>query len=284
MLFRCRSRPGTQSPEPSPRLDVRTHALPSASTTVRFVVCPSPRSPVVERGEQRRRAAGRIEAGKRLADPCEPGSRQHAPVREARLDGSRPLGPVGAEVGRGQHAVALGDQVEQRRGDRSRVDGARALVADQLERGDEPRLVEQIALAEQSPGGRVEASALAHRHHRLEHREARRHAPRGSATPARASRSAGSTSHPPRQSPVGARQRGEPGGQAGHSAGRCADRVVHELLAERHLELRHRRTGARRHRDEAVEVARLTRRRVEVDRMAAAEQPRHHGLRDTRRE
>ena len=65
--------------------------------------------------------------------------------------------------------------------------------------------------------------------------------------------------HAPRQSPVGARQRGEPGGQAGHSAGRCADRVVHELLAERHLDLRHRRTGARRHRDEAVEIARLTR-------------------------
>ena len=88
----------------------------------------------------------------------------------------------------------------------------------------------------------------------------------------------------PRQSPVRAPQLVEPGGQAGHRARRCADRVVHELLAERHLELRHRRAGAGRHRDEAVEVARLTGCRVEVDRVAAAEQARHHGLRDTRRE
>ena len=238
---------------------------------------------VVERGEQRRRAAGRIEAAERLGDAREPAARQHAPAGEARLDGRRPFGPVGAEVGAGQRAVPLGDELEQRRRDRARVDGARALVADQLERGDETRLVEQVALGEESPGGCVEASALAHRHHRLEHREARRvrsrHRDSRSREPQRRL-----DERLPRQSPVGARQLGEPGGQAGHRARGCADRVVHELLAERHLELRHRRAGARRHRDEAVEVARLTGRRVEVDRMAAAEQPRHHGLRDTRRE
>ncbi len=40
MLFRWRSRPGTQSPEPRPRLVVRTTAFPSSSTTHRLVVSP----------------------------------------------------------------------------------------------------------------------------------------------------------------------------------------------------------------------------------------------------
>ena len=56
MLFRCRSSPGSQSPEPRPRLVVRTQALPSASTTTRFVVCASAAAPRVERVEQRERA------------------------------------------------------------------------------------------------------------------------------------------------------------------------------------------------------------------------------------
>ena len=40
MLFRWRSSPWSQSPEPSPRLVVRTHVLPSSSTATRLVVCP----------------------------------------------------------------------------------------------------------------------------------------------------------------------------------------------------------------------------------------------------
>src|SRR5205085_668766 len=44
MLFRWRSKPGKKSPEPRPRLVVRTHALPFASQTARFVVWPPPRA------------------------------------------------------------------------------------------------------------------------------------------------------------------------------------------------------------------------------------------------
>jgi hypothetical protein len=57
---------------------------------------------------------------------------------------------------------------------------------------------------------------------------------------------------------------------------------VDELGAERHLEpleLRLARLGAQtRHRTEAVEVAYRAARRVEHDRVSAAEQPRHHRL------
>ena len=57
-----------------------------------------------------------------------------------------------------------------------------------------------------------------------------------------------------------------------------------ELFAEWHLERLHRRALARRHRDEAVEVARRAACGVEVDRVTAAEQPGHDRLGDTRRE
>jgi hypothetical protein len=54
---------------------------------------------------------------------------------------------------------------------------------------------------------------------------------------------------------------------------------VDELLAERNAELDGRRPLARRHVDEAVEVPGLL--AVEVDRVAAAEQPGHDRLGDT---
>ncbi len=88
----------------------------------------------------------------------------------------------------------------------------------------------------------------------------------------------------PRQAPVRAPEGVEPGGQPGHGAGRRPDRVRDGLLAERDRELLHRRAGARRHSDEAVEVSHGAGRAVEVDRMAAAEEPRHDGLGDAGRE
>ena len=56
MLFSCRSRPGRKSPVPSPRLDVRTHAFPSASVVARFVVWPSAPGPSSAASSARTRA------------------------------------------------------------------------------------------------------------------------------------------------------------------------------------------------------------------------------------
>ena len=175
---------------------------------------PATTRPVVERGEQRRRAACRIEPGERLGDAREPGARQHAPAREAHLDGRRPFGPVGVEIRSGQRAVPLADELEQRVRDRARVDRARALVADQLECSDETGLLEPVARVEEPPAGRVEAGAFAHRHHRLEHGQAGgmrgRHR---DAVPREAQR--GLDERRPGQAPVQARSSASPAGRPG---------------------------------------------------------------------
>ena len=98
MLFRCRSSPGSQSPEPSPRLVVNTHAVPSASTTVRFVVWPSIVLPALERGEQRVGAAGRIETRERLREAGEAGARPHPAAGEVAVDRLRPGRGVRGEI------------------------------------------------------------------------------------------------------------------------------------------------------------------------------------------
>ena len=144
-----------------------------------------------------------------------------------------------------------------------------------------------LARFEQRAARRVHARAFAHRHHRLEHREARdvrrRHRDAVAREPQRR------LDEPrPRQPAVRVPQLAEPGGHARHRARRGADRVVHELRAERHLEVHELRLaplGAEPgHRAEAVEVARGAGRRVVVDRVPAAEQPGHHRLGDARRE
>jgi hypothetical protein len=67
-----------------------------------------------------------------------------------------------------------------------------------------------------------------------------------------------------------------------------ADRVVHELRPEQHVELEELHFATLRaeswNRDEAVEVPRPAGLRVEVDPVSAAEQPRHDRLGDARGE
>ena len=77
-------------------------------------------------------------------------------------------------------------------------------------------------------------------------------------------------------------ERTETARETRHGAGPGPDGVVHELLAERHLQLERRRTNSRGHVDEAVEVPCLA--SIPVDRVAAAQQPGHHRLGDTGRE
>ena len=81
-------------------------------------------------------------------------------------------------------------------------------------------------------------------------------------------------------------ERVQPSGHARHAARSDPDRVVHELDAEGNLELEQRHglalASQPRHRDEAVEVRDPAARGVEVNRVPAAEQARHHRLGDAR--
>ena len=182
-------------------------------------------------------------------------------------------------------AAALARELEERRADRAVVRARRAFGGERLERRDEAGLHEQLAGLEQRAAGRVHARAFAQRHHRLEH--AQTCDVRGRHRDAAPREFERRLDEPlPRQSAVRLPQRAEPGGHARHRARRRSDGVVHELRAERHLELHELRVAPLAaepgHRAEEVEVARDTGRSVVVDRVAAAEQPRHHRLRDAR--
>ena len=86
----------------------------------------------------------------------------------------------------------------------------------------------------------------------------------------------------PRQAAVPSPERVEAGRKPRYGAGARPDRVMDELLSERHLQRDGRRTVTRGHVDEAVEEPGLV--PVPVDRMAAAEETGHHRLGDARRE
>ena len=62
MLFRCRVAAGQEVAEPRPRLDVTTHAFPSRSTTVTFVVSPSQIDGAREDVDERQHPPGLVEA------------------------------------------------------------------------------------------------------------------------------------------------------------------------------------------------------------------------------
>ena len=121
-------------------------------------MCPSG-ALVVERVEQRQRPRGLVEAGEpRKALECGSDARQPAPGQEPRvgvgdLDRLGPHRLVRRQILARDHTVALGHELEQGFRDRAAVDARRALVGDQLERVDEPRLLEPLARTQQSPLG-----------------------------------------------------------------------------------------------------------------------------------
>ena len=98
----------------------------------------------------------------------------------------------------------------------------------------------------------------------------------GTITFARASASAGSTTRSQEQPSEPLPERPEPRRKTRHAARPRPDRVVDDLLAERNAEVDRRSTLPRRNRDEAVQVDRFP--PVPVDRVPAAEEPRHHRL------
>jgi len=79
----------------------------------------------------------------------------------------------------------------------------------------------------------------------------------------------------PRQAASGLVQGRQTGRQAGNAAGPGPDRVVHQLVSERHGQIGHRSEHPR-DGDEAVEIGCAA--TVPPDRMPPAEQPRHHRL------
>ncbi len=83
-------------------------------------------------------------------------------------------------------------------------------------------------------------------------------------------------------------ERAEARREAGNPARGDADRVVHQLLAERHLQLDQLGVSSFAAEpgdgDEAVEVRRLPGAGVVVDAVAAAQEAGHHGLGDARGE
>ena len=233
MLFRCRSRPGSQSPEPSPRLVVRTQALPVGvdDGDVRRVPVAGHRA--VERGEQRVGAARRVEARERLGDVRRGRRASARGARRTRPRRRRPVGAYAARSAARDRARPLARRARAARRRSCRVDGARALVADELERATSPGCCSRSPSASSLPAGRVDrprlrassspARASQARDVRRRHRRRRAREPQRRLDEPR-----------PRQPPVRAPERVEPGRHARHGARRRADRVVDELLAERH--------------------------------------------------
>ena len=260
-----------------------THALPSASTLTRFVVSPSASVGRSSVSTSATTSASGGSSDERFGHSREPGTREEARPGERDLDGLAPRRAVRREILAGDDAAALVAERQQSLRDRARVDAVRALVAQQLERTHEPGLLEELPVAQERASRRVDARACVERQHRLEHLEAadvcRRHR---HAVPREAQR--GLDEALPRQPTVRAPQLRHSGRDPRHAAGRSADRVVDELLAERHVELHHRRADSGRNGDEAVEVPRLLRAGVPVDRVAAAQKTRHDGLGDAGRE
>ena len=177
MLFSCRSRPGRKSPEPSPRLVVRTQALPSASTTTRFVVCVSgpatPSSASINARDplRRREPAEPRQARKRRRNAREPRTGQEAEPCVRHLHGVAPARRVRGQIlGREQPAALVGEG-EQRLGDRAPVRGT-AVGSKRVERGRQARLLEPVAGLQELPAGRVDRGAFVHRVDGREHRQA----------------------------------------------------------------------------------------------------------------
>ena len=181
MLFRCRSRPGRKSPEPSPRLVVSTHALPSRVDTRRgssFPVCErsssssAPTSASARSGSASPRSAGSRSSAAGKSDEPAAGQQRDAAELDARPARSR-RASYAVEVLARDEPAALLHQLEQRAPDRPRVERSAALRrrAPRAQRTS-PGCRSVSPSSSSVPPGAVDLGALVHRHHRLEHRQA----------------------------------------------------------------------------------------------------------------
>jgi hypothetical protein len=225
------------------------------------------------------------QGNERVHELREAGAGLHAHPRVQGLGRLKPFDAVRGQV-LGRHEPVAGlHQLEQRVAQRPVVERARALGGHDLERGHEARLVEPVACLEQHATGRIDAAALAHRHHRRKHCQALRVRGRhGNAAPSDPERGLDQArpGKRPGPSPKGVEARRD----AGHGAGGRPDEVVHELLAEGDGQLRQcgrlATVSEPRDGDEEVEHLRAVASRLQPDRIAAPRDARHHGFRDAR--
>ncbi len=125
-----------------------------------------------ERSEERAGPPVGVVARERLRHFGQARSRDHTAAAERCSLWPPPLGLVAAEVGLADRSDPFVDELQERCGDRPLVDGACALVANQLERRDQARLLEQVTLAEEGIAVLVDPRPFAQRHHGRQHLQA----------------------------------------------------------------------------------------------------------------
>ncbi len=170
---------------------------------------------VLERLEQRIGAAGRIERASVSGMPDSPARVRTLRPANAHSTGSDQATAYDARSRGGDCALAVCHQLEQGRRDRARVDRRRALVANELQRRDEPRLPKQVALDEQRS-----VTARTARHPRASSSPARAwrgttRAPSAASLPSRARSSAGATSSGQGSRPCARHNASSPAGRPG---------------------------------------------------------------------
>ena len=226
-------------------------------------MCVSGPSAAVERGDESQQPVGRrqpAQAGQpreRRRNAREPRPAEEAQPEIGDLDRLAPACRVGGEVVSREQPAALAREGQERLGERAAVGGLGSVGGKLVERSRQPRLLEPVAGPEQPPARRVDPRPLVHRVDRREHLEAggvrRRHRHAFAGEPERRLDEAR-----PRQPAVRAPQGVEAGRHARHRARRRPDRVVDELLTERHVDVDElrltRRSPEAGHGAEAVEV------------------------------
>ena len=181
--------PGTTTPEPSPFVQVALQRRPSASITEMCVVSPKAHreealeKPLVaealeevrralglrcahrlEHPVQRRRRRAAVEQGERVGEQRSPGGGrrvgQHLAIavgHPSRLALDR---PISGEIARRKRASARAQPVAHRRRDLALIEGARALLAEQVQRIAQLAVAQHLALAQDASAGRPQGRAL----------------------------------------------------------------------------------------------------------------------------
>ena len=234
-------------------------------------------------GSERPRTSGRRAAAEGKSES--PARLRSVKPAERDLGRLRPASRVARQIFGGHEPAALLHQLQQRAPDRPLVHAARPVFGERLERRDQARLPEQVALVEERATGRVDLRSLVHRHHAARASADTKRGPPASARPS------GRAAEPARRDAARAGSRARSRARRGPPArperrtSRCRPRSGRAPSRTAPRARRARPPGlASQPGDghEAVEVPRPSRSRVEVDPVPAAEEAGHHGLGHTR--
>ena len=236
-LFSCVSKPGSQTPAPTPREWVSTQARPCASTATTFVVCSPPSGAARTRRRARARArvdvsprGGEDAAGARAPPRGRRASRRGAPVLDE--DRVAPERAVAREVVR----TSTSRPPQERLGERAAIDARGSFLGSASSVWTRPGWSRTSPSPSMRPSRVKSPRAALEREEPAEHLERSARASRGSGTPgapARARARRGASTAAAEALPELAECRGKPG----HGARRRTDRVRDELVAERDRQL-----------------------------------------------